>query len=405
MHRLTLGSIVPAIVRIGLVAAALALGSQAKGADCSQTSVGLTPLPHLGLGLYLGRFAGGLYPNGSNAMPAAHGFVGSNLAWSIEPRAVDGAFDPSGKYVLLSIGMSNTTQEFCNAPVGGDCTPWSFMGQASAHEAVDNVGLAIVDGARGGQSAATWDSPTDANYDRVRDEELIPRGLSEAQVAAVWVKVANPAPSVSLPAANADAYTLLAQLGDIVRSVRQRYPNVRQVFLSSRIYAGYASTMLNPEPYAYESGFAVKWLIQAQIEQMAGGPIDPIAGDLDFEGVAPWLAWGPYLWADGITPGPLGLTYECSDLQNDGTHPSQSGQEKVADRLLAFMLTSPLTMPWFRLDGGPNPADLTGDAAVDGSDLGALLSAWGTCDECPADYNGNGVVNGADLGFLLARWD
>src|SRR6185503_12380979 len=116
-----------------------------------------------------------------------------------------------------------------------------------------------------------------------------------------WVKVANPGPTSSLPSANADAYVLETQMGDIVRALKVRYPNLQQVFLSSRIFAGYATTALNPEPYAYESGFAVKLLVQAQIDQMANGgvPVDPRAGNLDYGTVAPWIAWGPYLWAAG----------------------------------------------------------------------------------------------------------
>ena len=128
---------------------------------------------------------------------------------------------------------------------------------------VDQPALKIVDGAKGGEPAGAWDAPDDANYDRIRDQVLGPRGLTEAQVQAAWVKVANPGPGLGLPDAGADAFILLAQHGDIVRALKSRYPNLKLVFVSSRIYAGYATTALNPEPYAFESGLAVKWLIEA----------------------------------------------------------------------------------------------------------------------------------------------
>jgi hypothetical protein len=392
------------VVRLGAGLFASLVAAASHGANCDQTSVGLVPLPLLGPSLYLDQFQGGLYPGGTNQIPVPHRFVGVNRGWAVTPRLPTGQPSPLGKYVLLSIGMSNTSQEFCG-PASPPCAPWSFTAMAEGSAQVEQSELVIVNGAAPGQSAGTWDSPSDPNYDRVRDLILAPQGLSEAQVQVAWVKVANPAPTSSLPAPEADASALLAQLGDIVRSIRARYPNIRQVFLSSRIYAGYASTPLNPEPFAYESAFAVKWLIEAQIEQMAGQGADPIAGDLSYQDVAPWLAWGPYLWADGETPSPLDLTYSCSDFLADGTHPSPSGAQKVADQLLDFMPTAAATMPWFRADGGPNPADLTGDQDVDGSDLGVLLAHWGACDACSADYNGDGVVSGFDLGYLLARWD
>lgn len=52
---------------------------------------------------------------------------------------------------------------------------------------------------------------------------------------------------------------------------------------------------------------------------------------------------------------------------------------------------------------GPScPADLNGDGVVDGSDLGDLLSQWGSAGS--ADLNGDGIVDGSDLGDLLAFW-
>jgi plastocyanin len=50
----------------------------------------------------------------------------------------------------------------------------------------------------------------------------------------------------------------------------------------------------------------------------------------------------------------------------------------------------------------PNPADLNGDGAVNGDDLGIMLGAWGTPG--PGDLNADGTVNGDDLGILLGAW-
>jgi hypothetical protein len=50
------------------------------------------------------------------------------------------------------------------------------------------------------------------------------------------------------------------------------------------------------------------------------------------------------------------------------------------------------------------PADLNGDGAVNGDDLGILLNEWGPCSGCAADFDQNGNVDGDDLGSLLGSW-
>jgi hypothetical protein len=47
-------------------------------------------------------------------------------------------------------------------------------------------------------------------------------------------------------------------------------------------------------------------------------------------------------------------------------------------------------------------ADLDGDGAVGGADLGLLLGNWGLPGV--GDLNGSGAVDGADLGALLGKW-
>jgi len=304
-------------------------------------------LNDLGAGLYRG-FPGGLYPAGSNAVPADHDAAGIGRRNLVRPLDVNGNPSTVGRYVLISIGMSNTTQEWCSASSAPPCDSWSFTGKAMADAAVNHSTLVIVNGAAAGQDASMWASPTAANYDRIRDTRLAPLGLSEKQVQVAWVKLADANPTASLPSSDADAYLLLRHLGAVLRALKTRYPNLQQVFLSSRIYAGYATTALNPEPYAYESGFSVKWAIESQINQARGGAVDPNAGNLGYtSSVAPWIAWGPYLWADGMSARSDGLTWSREEMEADGTHPSQAGESKVGAMLLQFFRASPYTGCWF----------------------------------------------------------
>lgn len=125
--------------------------------------------------------------------------------------------------------------------------------------------------------------------------------------------------------------------------------------MSSRIYAGYATTELNPEPFAHQLGFSVKWLVQDQLDGRADVNFDPARGDVR----APWLSWASYLWADGLTPRSDGLVRKCEDDQDDSTHPSPSGREKVADMLLGFFRADPTTVPGF-VDGDPSTSGVFG---------------------------------------------
>ena len=304
---------------LGLVA------TSALSQNCSQTTVGLTPLTELGVRVYK-NYAGGLYPQGSNLAPPAHLAAGLSFATQILPRNSSGATDSiNGKIVLLSIGMSNATQEFS-----------AFKSLADA-DVAKNPKLVIVDGAQGGQTAAIIADST-ANFWSVIEQRLRHANVTRAQVQAAWVKEADAGPTRAFPV---HAQILSSEMESIARILKAKYPNLKIAYWSSRIYAGYATTSLNPEPFAYESGFAVKWLIEKQIN-----------GDttLTFAGAkpkAPWLAWGPYLWADGIKSRQDGLIWECRDFQADGTHPGLTGRTKVANLLLAFFKTEATATAWF----------------------------------------------------------
>ena len=302
-------------------------GSASSASNCNSTSVGFVPLIDLEAGLYHG-FQGGLYPGGSNRRPVSHTSAGLAIADAITPLDTLGISDPAhGRIVLASIGMSNTTMEF-----------QAFLPKLNA-DPNRNPKLLAVDCAVGGQAANLIRNPNAAYWDSVA-ARLRRAGSSPKQVQAVWLKEANANPTGTFPAS---AETLQWNLTSIVRILKQKLPNVKLAYVTSRIYAGYATTTLNPEPYAYESGFAVKWLIQSQI---SGDSLnyDPAKGTVE----APWLSWGPYLWADGLTARSDGLTWACSEFSStDGTHPSTTGRDVVADSLLSFFQNDTTTVPWF----------------------------------------------------------
>jgi len=378
---------------------------------------------------YRGLFPGLLY-DGSNTPPPCHDSDGRALAALIQPRLTDGTVNTtSGEVIFLSIGFSNNTIEFCGGatcydtdgsqddPAATACPPpapvssctqqtcpfnseanqQSFMAQAFSDSSINHNGrLVLVDGAKGGETLLDWDpfDPSNPhcnqpegcwyNYDRI-DNILTSNPnftFSANQIQSIWIKDANPNPTVALcppypqpcSGANPDADALTSEryMGDILRAVRQRYANLVQVFVSPRIYGGYSNTShdcsnqdgtgilcLQPEPFAFETGFSIKWLVAAQIEEVnPNGHKDPIAGDIRYHvppqlgDAAPWVDWGPYLWADGPHarndnfpgwfPPDLRGTNGSGD-NNECTHPSVNGEAKVGRMLLNFVKGSHYT--------------------------------------------------------------
>lgn len=342
--------------------------------NCAGTSVGRTPLVDLGAGLYQG-FEGGLYPGGANVPPPAHAAAGLAAAAAVTPRLPDGTAAPSApnaRIVLCSLGMSNATQEFS-----------TFLPTSGA-DVLRNPRVSVVDAAQGGVSAAPMSDPTNPYWTTFVPGRLAAAGVTAAQVQVVWIKNAEAGPTAPFPAS---AATLRDHLRAIVQNAKARFPNLRLAYLSSRSYAGYATSALNPEPFAYESGFSVKWLIEEQIAGDAALNFDPNVGPV----VAPWIGWGPYLWADGVNPRSDGLTYACADFGPDGTHPGVLGRFKIAALLDQFFRTAPTSTPWyvastphavpaglfFYGEGTPGSNGLLQVVATGGPEIGTVFNGLG----------------------------
>ncbi|HEX2699658.1 MAG TPA: hypothetical protein VHM89_05565 [Acidimicrobiales bacterium] len=292
------------------------------------------PLTDLGTRTYRDT-QGGLYPGGANVRPPAHEALGARLATTVAPLNPAGKPDPEGRYVLLSIGMSNASFEFRALETLTTPDP-----DRDAH-------LVVVDGAQGSADASKWANPTNAAWGEV-DNRLATAGVTRGQVAVAWVKLAEAEPTGAWPDS---ALELEANLERVARNLRVRYPNLRLAYFSSRTYGGYATTKLSPEPYAYESGFSVKLRVQKQLDRDPELNPDPLLGPV----VAPWIAWGPYLWADGLRPRGDGLTWACTDFAEDGTNPAVPGRQKVAALLLNFFKTDSTARQWYLATPGPAP--------------------------------------------------
>lgn len=310
----------------------------ATGSKCNNISINagdgsgpLIPINDLATGSYLGAEEGGLYANGSNARPADHDASGVSLAQGIQPLDSNGNPSPTGKYVFISIGESANQQPFTE-----------FLTLANV-DPTKNPSLVVVNGATGGATASNLAS-IKSNFWNVINVNYLPNaGVTAKQVVAAWVNDVNGGPSGTFPS---DMTTLQANMESIMQNLLTEFPNIKLAYFSSINYTGYSNGLknLSNEPWSYESGFAAKNAIQDQINGNANLNFDPAKGPV----LAPWMAWGPYYWANGLLPRSDGLVWTCQDLQADGTHPSLGpGRVKVSTQLLNFLKSDDTASIWF----------------------------------------------------------
>jgi len=296
------------------------------GGNVHNTSVGFTPLDDLAAGTYQGA-PGGLYPGGSNTMPAAHLADGITAAAQVQPRDANGAPSPTGKVGIVTLGMSNGALVFglVEELLRGTWKP----------------GVVFVNGAQGSMDAVIWTNRAHVAWSNML-ARVAAAGLStqQVQVALNYHAVAHmQSPPKPWPATPGDLQ-LCQEL--IAGHLHNAFPNMRIALWGTREYGGYAVGNNNPEPYAYQSAFAVKWMIERQINGDLTLNHDPLRGAV----TVPWLAWGPYVWADGMRARCDGLRWEARDFQPDGTHPIIRGTIKQAGAWARLLRTEPCAASW-----------------------------------------------------------
>lgn len=289
-----------------------------------------TPISEMGTTTYQG-YQGGLYPGGSNDPPAAHRNAAINAANKVKPLDATGTTNARGAIGVIGIGMSNTTQEFRALERNQDLS-------------TDRRGpVVFVNGAKSAVTAERWRNAADPIWTEL-DTRIASAGLTSAQVQVAWVKLAQAEPLTTFPQ---HAQSLRDDIANAIRNAKSRFPNLRLAFVSNRIYGGYTSQQNRGEPLNFETGFAVKWLIEQQISGDLSLNHDPRRGPV----TAPVLLWANDLWANGGTPRADGLTWLPEDYEPDFIHPSTSGEQIIADLWTTTMRTSPAVKPWLEEKG------------------------------------------------------
>jgi hypothetical protein len=300
----------------------------------------LLALTDLGTGTYCDPptmcYEGGLYPNGSNVDPPEHDADGVALAQGIPALAQELNF-PKGQYALMALGISTTQQDFLELQQLANADPEKNSNLVLVNGGVPGVQAGDLNGTGG------WSDPTDMNWAFVQQVVTAQNYVTADQVVAIWFEDIIADPRSSLIGLEKMDYE------DVANNVLIYFPNVQLMFFSSSLYNGYSNGLnpLDPEPYAYEAGFAVQQAIADQINEYP--KVYPFSGTGK---VAPWMGWASYNWTNGLYGRDDGLTWSCQDSKANGIHPSITvGREKVGSLLLDFFKTSDLTAPWFDAPG------------------------------------------------------
>jgi hypothetical protein len=278
---------------------------------CEQTSIGMPPLDS----------GPGLYGNGQNLPP--HLARGIAAAGEVVSRLMDGTpAERGGKVVVAGVGgMSNSFQIFDKMiylyrQVYGRGRRLTFANLNKA--TFDARRIAVTD------PALYWDGEGGVM------QKLAKRNISPLQVQVLWIYNVVRLQTKPFPA---DADELEVYLEIILNESLRRFPNTKQIFLSSSNYFGYALPGApSSEPHAWGEAYGVQSLILNRVNDES----------------LPYIAWGPYFWADGLIPRPSdGLIWKCEDyVEKDRVHPSESGKLKLGRMLLNFFETNQATR-WF----------------------------------------------------------
>jgi hypothetical protein len=278
-------------------------------------------------GLYRG-LVGGLYPGEQNEPTGELAQIAKLQSESIQPLGRKGKINlTNGSIGFLTIGQSTTRMCF-----------EEFQKLIKNEK---NPKVKLINAAQDGVILQNWANESGPWKKTIT--QINKAGLNPLQIQVVWIESALLYPGqygsgLNHIKVNTD---LMAK---VVEKLKIEFPNLRLIYCSSRYYAGYTKLRTSPEPFAYESAFAIRNLITNQMDQLQTDVRVKVA-----KSPAPTVLWGPYYWVNGSTASKIDqMSWNSDDCEPDGVHPSKLGRIKIAKQLAKFFTSDINTKLWFR---------------------------------------------------------
>ena len=299
--------------------------------DCSTLSGSFVPLEDLGSSMFM-SYQGGQYPAGSNIRPSLQLSRALTQANAIVPLNLSGNIDQSnGKVVMIGVGASNPRAEFT-----------AFKQLCDTFQCLNNK-LKIINTCKGGTGIQKMNYDTAAYWSLAADT-LLSYGLSSLQVQVIWIEQEHTGSTNTVFPSS--PLQLVNEYKKLLEVILIKYPNVKIAYINSRAYAGYSDNTSGPglsHPRDYYNSWAIKWLIENQINNVSG--FNYISPNINI----PFVDWATNSWANGNIPKQDGFFWDCvNDFgAADGLHLSTIGEKKVGLRLFNYFSKDTTSKIWF----------------------------------------------------------
>lgn len=286
------------------------------------------PLNDLGTGLYRG-YVGGLYPGGANEASGVYANDLLSTSNSIIPIDVNGNPDASKKGFIVFISMGGST---------GGKNMKALIGKTKGNP-ITNPRLKLMNGNQPAQKAtlSTIADPNNIYWSHV-SQILSGHKSSYKQVQLVYLETDDGVTTVRFP----DRPNIIKQkIQACMRTLQTKFPNLKVVYVLGRTRTfPNTTTFWNTEPSPYYFGWACKWVIEDQINNVPG---------TQYKGpnkVSPLVAWGFYQWADSLPRKTDDFYWRYSET-SDGMHGTPVGYDTLSKRFQNFLLTDPYASIWY----------------------------------------------------------